>query len=194
MYAIGQSAEKGFGIIPAVVVPVAVGALSHLGPSSGSLAEKAVPDVVASANSGNLVAVQVIDFKRGLTSGVVASERAVWQNAWGQIAPNVMQAYTQYKSILPNIVYPGSGLDNLTSSVQFALTHTITIPAAQAAATGGPALQPPGAGGVLGSPHQPGAGAGGGFAESGVLSALFSPLGIGISLALFLLTRKRGRR
>jgi hypothetical protein len=62
----------------------------HFGASSDSKARSVLPQVVASANTGNLVAVAILDTRR--TFGISA-ERAVWASGYQQVNPGILAGY-----------------------------------------------------------------------------------------------------
>lgn len=73
---------------PVSLIPSVLGI--HLGQSSDSKARAVLPQVVASANSGNLVAVAILDTRR--TFGI-AAERAVWAGGFQQVNAGIVAGY-----------------------------------------------------------------------------------------------------
>jgi len=108
-------------------------------PSSASRAEKAAQTVVASALSGNLRAVQTLEYRQ--TIGV-AAERAVWAAAYNSLPPAVIETYNRYKS---QLAWPPMGEDTPETAAAYVTNHVITVANFQAGATGpGAAVAPDG--------------------------------------------------
>lgn len=125
-------AAKAFSVIPGI---------SFKTPSE-KRARKVIPGVVSSANSGNLVAVAVMDNRRRIGGAGIAKERAEWQKGFDQVIPAVRAVYDPIASkVLASIP---SGYPGPEAAAQYA-TQTVKGPSDFTAPQAGqPAIsQPP---------------------------------------------------
>jgi hypothetical protein len=78
-YAVGSAVAKKAGVHISLKTP------------SEKRARKVIPAVVASANSGNMAAVAILDRRR--TSAGIQKERNEWEHGYSQIAASVLAKY-----------------------------------------------------------------------------------------------------
>lgn len=195
MYSIGSSARRGFGMIEVGrtptyddeysidhragfgVVPI-LGAVSLAGSlvhtSAAGPNADAASQVLPLAMGGNLAAVAAFITRAGIQT---VSSAAPWKAGLAELQtshPEYVQAASSLASWMRFGAIPPTAV---LASVSGANAVYYKSAAAQS--------------GVPGSPNQPGATGYHQPLESGVLSMIFSPVGLGIAAAIFLLSKRR---
>jgi hypothetical protein len=148
--------QQQLGLVPLAIAGAVASKLplaSMFKTPSDKRAKKVIGPVIASANSGNLTAVAVMDNRRRIGGAGIASERAVWQNGFNQVTGAVRAVYDPIASkILGSIP---SGYKGPEEAAAYALAHPQGPPTAGTGTgptQGVPGPQQPG---VLPQPAQP---------------------------------------
>lgn len=148
--------QQQLGILPVLAVASVASKLplaSMFKTPSDKRAKKVIGPVIASANSGNLTAVAVMDNRRRVGGAGIASERAVWQNGFNQVTGAVRAVYDPIASrILGSIP---SGYKGPEEAAAYALANPQGPPAAGTSAPPTQGVPTPQQPSVLPPPAQP---------------------------------------
>jgi hypothetical protein len=111
----------------AVAVNTPVGGVKFsLKTPSEKRARKVIPGVVASANSGNLTAVAVMDNRRRIGGAGIAKERAEWEKGFSQVSAPVKASYIPVAGRL--LASIPSGYKGPEEAAQYALANPQGVP------------------------------------------------------------------